>query len=93
MSESTVLYDVSDGIATITLNRPHAKNALSSALMRDLTQALESAGQDEAIRVVILTGEGDAFCAGNLEVSFGLRGATGCGVITRSSTRKEETSE
>ena len=64
MSESTVLYEANEGLATITLNRPHAKNALSSALMRDLTAALESATQDEAIRVVILTGAGDAFCAG-----------------------------
>jgi len=64
MSKSTVIYEARDAVATITLNRPHAKNALSSALMRDLTSALESAGRDDAIRVVILTGAGDAFCAG-----------------------------
>ncbi len=64
MSESTVLYEVRDGVATITLNRPRAKNALSTALMRDLTNALETASRDEVVRVVILTGAGDAFCAG-----------------------------
>jgi enoyl-CoA hydratase len=67
MSDSTVLYETDssgEGVATITLNRPHAKNALSSALMRELTSALETASQDDAIRVVILTGAGDAFCAG-----------------------------
>lgn len=64
MSESTVLYVAAEGIATLTLNRPQARNALSSALMRDLTQALERANADEAVRVVILTGAGDAFCAG-----------------------------
>lgn len=64
MSESTVLYEVADSVATLTLNRPKAKNAISSALMRDLTAALESASEDDAVRVLILTGAGDAFCAG-----------------------------
>lgn len=60
----TVVYEAHDGVATITLDRPEAKNALSSALMRDLTAAIERATRDDAIRVVILTGAGDAFCAG-----------------------------
>jgi enoyl-CoA hydratase len=61
---STVLYEVADGIATITMNRPHAKNALSVALQRDLYAAFSDATQDDAVRVILLTGAGDAFCAG-----------------------------
>ena len=45
---STVLYAVRDGIAHVTLNRPEARNALSAALMRDLTRALERAGAEAA---------------------------------------------
>jgi enoyl-CoA hydratase len=73
MSESTVLYEAEDGVATITLNRPEAKNALSSALMRDLTAALEAASQDDTVRVLILTGAGNAFCAGVDLKEFGQR--------------------
>jgi len=68
MSDSTVLYEANEGVVTITLNRPQAKNALSSALMRDLTSALENASQDESIRVVILTGAGDAGTGGRYSI-------------------------
>ncbi|MBK7950519.1 MAG: enoyl-CoA hydratase [Deltaproteobacteria bacterium] len=61
---SPVLYAVDGGIARITLNRPEARNALSAALMRELTGAFERAGADPEVRVVILTGAGKAFCAG-----------------------------
>ena len=60
----TVRYEVRDAIAHLTLNRPDARNALSAQLMRDLTAAFECAGADSAVRVVILTGAGKAFCAG-----------------------------
>ena len=63
---SHALFDVTDEIATITLNRPDAKNALSNEMRIDLDRALdecaERAGDD--IKVVILTGAGGAFCAG-----------------------------
>ncbi|MGB8347488.1 MAG: enoyl-CoA hydratase family protein [Ktedonobacteraceae bacterium] len=58
------LYEVSDGIATITLNRPEVMNALTFetyAQLRDLFAALRS---DETVRVVVLTGTGDNFCSG-----------------------------
>ena len=58
------LYDVSDGIATITLNRPEVMNALTFevyAQLRDLFAALRS---NDAVKVVILTGAGDQFCSG-----------------------------
>ena len=57
------------GIATITLNRPEKLNALVGHMRRDLAEALETTGSDRAIRVVVITGAGRAFCAGG-DVSF-----------------------
>jgi 2-(1,2-epoxy-1,2-dihydrophenyl)acetyl-CoA isomerase len=54
----------SEGIATITLNRPDKLNAFIGHMRRDLAEALEHAGSDRNIRVVIITGAGRAFCAG-----------------------------
>lgn len=60
-----IIFETSEGIATITLNRPQVYNALSSALIKEITQAVEVASADEAIRAIILTGSGDkAFCSG-----------------------------
>jgi 2-(1,2-epoxy-1,2-dihydrophenyl)acetyl-CoA isomerase len=55
---------VADGIGTITLDRPAALNSLEATLKRDLLGALREAGRDPDVRVVILTGAGRAFCAG-----------------------------
>lgn len=71
---STVLYEVEDAIATITMNRPEARNALSMALQRDLSAALARADADDAVRVVILTGAGKAFTAGVDLKEFGQTG-------------------
>ncbi len=57
------------GIVTITLNRPDKLNAFVGHMRRDLAEALEEAGSDRAIRVVVITGAGRAFCAGG-DVSF-----------------------
>ena len=70
----TVLYAVEDGIATITMNRPEARNALSMALQRDLQTAFGRAEADDAVRVVILTGAGPAFTAGVDLKEFGQTG-------------------
>ena len=51
-------------VATIVLNRPEARNALSVAMMDDLDQVLFDIGRDATVRAVILTGAGGAFCAG-----------------------------
>lgn len=61
-----VLYDADDGgVATITLNRPEQRNALSARTLRELCEALRTAREDAAVRAVVLTGAGDAaFCAG-----------------------------
>ena len=59
-----VLFDVSERIATVTLNRPAARNALSSELLRRLPEVLLDADGREEVDVVILTGTDPAFCAG-----------------------------
>ena len=60
-----LLVDVADHVATITINRPEKRNALSWAMMGELREALADAKADPAVRVVVLTGAGDkAFCAG-----------------------------
>lgn len=64
MTEATCLYEARKGVATLTLNRPNAKNALSAEMMHDLTTAFERATADADVKVVVLTGAGDAFCAG-----------------------------
>ena len=53
-----------DGIAVVTLNRPQAMNALSAALRSAIAEAMQALEADDAVRVVILTGAGRAFCAG-----------------------------
>jgi 2-(1,2-epoxy-1,2-dihydrophenyl)acetyl-CoA isomerase len=60
----TVRYEVADAIATITLDRPDALNALTVPMKRELLAAFRSVGQDPGVRVAILTGAGRAFCAG-----------------------------
>ncbi|HEY4190323.1 MAG TPA: enoyl-CoA hydratase-related protein, partial [Candidatus Limnocylindrales bacterium] len=57
-------YEVRDAVATLTLDRPAARNALDAALKRELLAAIEAAGADPSVRVVVLTGAGPAFCAG-----------------------------
>jgi 2-(1,2-epoxy-1,2-dihydrophenyl)acetyl-CoA isomerase len=63
MNLETVIYDLSDGVATVTMNRPEALNALSLQLTADLDAAFRQAVADGA-RAVILTGNGRAFCSG-----------------------------
>jgi len=65
MSASTpVLVDLVDGVATITLNRPDALNAFSAAMGEQLESAFRTCDGDDAVRAVVLTGAGRAFCAG-----------------------------
>ena len=64
MSESPVTYDVLDGVATITLDRPDAMNSLDIATKEALRDAVTAAAADEAVRCVVLTGSGRAFCVG-----------------------------
>ena len=61
---ASLRYEVHDAVATLTLDRPEARNALDAALKRELLAAITAAGADHAVRVVVLTGAGTAFCAG-----------------------------
>ena len=60
----TIKVDVADGVAVLTLNRPDSLNALNVAMRRELLAAFKAAGRDEAVRAVVLTGEGRGFCSG-----------------------------
>ena len=60
----TVTYGVSAGVATVTLAAPESRNVLSPDSMRGLVEHLSTAAHDDAVRVVVLTGEGTTFCAG-----------------------------
>jgi enoyl-CoA hydratase/carnithine racemase len=62
--DSDVLYEVADGVATLTLNRPERMNTISGPMLDRLTELLVQANGDPAVRVVVLTGTGRAFCAG-----------------------------
>jgi 2-(1,2-epoxy-1,2-dihydrophenyl)acetyl-CoA isomerase len=64
LQASAVLYAVSGGVATITLNRPDVLNALNLELMQELRVAMDSAAQDPAVRAVLFTGAGRGFSAG-----------------------------
>jgi 2-(1,2-epoxy-1,2-dihydrophenyl)acetyl-CoA isomerase len=65
MNPETLLYTVENGVCRITLNRPQVYNALNAGLIREITTAIEAAGADASVRVVVLTGAGErAFCAG-----------------------------
>src|SRR2546423_11192692 len=69
MSEELIKIAEDSGIVTITLHRPERLNALIDHMRRDLAEALEEAGSDPDVRVVVLTGAGRAFCAGG-DVNF-----------------------
>jgi enoyl-CoA hydratase len=85
-----VLTETSDGVTTVTLNRPAAMNALSHALRAALVAAMDAAAKDPATGVVILTGAGRAFCAGldlkelggETGADPGIAGAVGEGQVT-----------
>lgn len=64
MAEDVVLLEVSDRIATITLNRPEARNALSSEVLRLIPERMKTAEHDDDVDVIVLTGADPAFTAG-----------------------------
>ena len=59
-----LLFEISDGVALITLNRPEAYNTMSSAIIDGLGEAYRRCDEDDAVRVAVVTGAGNAFCAG-----------------------------
>jgi len=75
---SEVLYEVSDHIATITLNAPERLNTISGAMLNELSDQLLRADRDRSVRCIVLTGAGKAFCAGlDLAAQMGQKQALG----------------
>lgn len=73
-----VLYEVSDHIATITLNAPERLNTISGAMLNELSDRLLEADRDREVRCIVLTGSGKAFCAGlDLAAQMGQKEALG----------------
>lgn len=64
MPYETLLFQVADGVATLTLNRPQSLNAFSAQMQREMAVVIAQIAEDPAVRAVILTGAGRAFCAG-----------------------------
>lgn len=64
MDWKTLKVEQADGIATITLNRPEKKNAMNPQMHREMCQLLSELRDDRNLRVIVLTGSGDSFCAG-----------------------------
>ncbi len=64
MPSQETVYQVADRVATITLNRPDKLNAWTAIMEREVRSAIEEAGRDENVRVMVLTGAGRGFCAG-----------------------------
>lgn len=62
--EPTVLYRVENGMATVTLNRPERRNAVTPAMLQALRKCFVEAGQNEKVRAVLVAGAGKGFCAG-----------------------------
>lgn len=80
MTNQDILIEKEDGIATLILNRPNVKNALSMEMFKRLKDIIEGFREDNGIRVVIITGAGDTFCSGadlaylQRDTSFGMKG-------------------
>jgi isohexenylglutaconyl-CoA hydratase len=64
MNHSTIQVQTSQGVCTLTLNRPEVRNAMSLAMVSELLQALQAAEQDPGVRAVVVRGSGGHFCAG-----------------------------
>ena len=73
MTFREIRYDVEDGVCTVTLNRPDRLNAVTTTMLGELGEAWDRADADDAVRAVIVTGAGRAFCAG---ADLGAGGAT-----------------
>jgi len=74
MEYTQILYEVSDRILTITLNRPEKMNAFTHVMCKEVIDALHRADDDDDVRVIIITGAGNAFCAGTDLESAGGQG-------------------
>lgn len=64
MAYEDIIYETSEGVAKITLNRPHVLNAMTENMMTEIIQAVGQAGNDETVRAIVITGAGRAFSPG-----------------------------
>lgn len=64
MTYEQILYDVEDGVLTLTLNRPDKLNAFTAEMMAEILDAIDRADEDDEVRAIIFTGAGRGFCAG-----------------------------
>lgn len=94
-SFETLAYDLEDGIATITLNRPDKLNAFNTQMMKDMIAAFDVTDGDDAVKAVIVTGAGRGFCAG-ADLSSGAetfnydaRGGEAMAARTREGTQRD----
>ena len=69
MDYQFIIYEKSEGIATITINRPEVRNALTQALMGELADAIEQADADEEVSVLVLTGAGEKAFVGGADIN------------------------
>jgi enoyl-CoA hydratase/carnithine racemase len=77
MSYEHILYEVSDAIATVTLNRPEKLNAWTMRMGNEVRHAFQQADQDDAVRVIVITGAGKGYCAGaDMDMLQGLQRGT-----------------
>src|SRR3970282_72438 len=65
MADSTIRYEVADGVATITFNRPEVRNAFNDQMAEEMQTALRSAERDASARWLVSAGAGAGFCPGN----------------------------
>lgn len=66
MTDKTILLDIADGVATITLNRPDRLNSFTAAMHEELREAIAEVRDDKSMRCLLLTGAGRGFCAGRI---------------------------
>ena len=64
MEYTNIKLEIENGVATIRLNRPNALNALNSELLEELSDAISTVDTDEAVKALVVRGEGRAFCSG-----------------------------
>ena len=64
MSYNAIIYEIEDGILTLTLNRPEKLNAFTGEMLGEMIDAFDRADADDNVRAIIVTGAGRAFCAG-----------------------------
>jgi 2-(1,2-epoxy-1,2-dihydrophenyl)acetyl-CoA isomerase len=75
----TVRYDIAEGVATLTLNRAAQRNAIDLQMREEIAQCVESVQRDRAVRALVITGAGGAFCAGGDLRSIGSAQLDGAG--------------